>query len=60
MTNPNIPGADAVVQRVGYWPTFHDAEIVRVYIQRDGESRVKVRLDPARHPLDVDFVFRDT
>ena len=53
---PDIPGADALAKRVGYWPTFHDAEIIRVHIERDGESRVTVRL--AQQPLDVHFVFK--
>ena len=41
---PNILGADAVVRILGNWPSFHDAEIVRVHIERDGVSTVSIQL----------------
>jgi hypothetical protein len=39
---PDIPGADAVVDWFGYWPTFHDAEVLAITINRSGPSTVVV------------------
>ena len=41
---PNISGADAVVAWFGKWPTFHDAEVLTVHIDRElKRSFVRVR-----------------
>jgi len=40
---PDIPGAGAVVAWFGYWPTFHDAEVTSIFLDRSGPSRVVVR-----------------
>ncbi len=37
---PDIPGADDVVKWFGYWPTFQDAEILSIKLNRSGESQV--------------------
>ena len=29
-----IKGSDALVARLGYWPSFHDSEVVRVILER--------------------------
>jgi hypothetical protein len=39
---PDMPGADAVVTWFGYWPTFHDAEVTSIVLDRSGPSRVVV------------------
>lgn len=39
---PSIEGADNVVRWFGYWPTFHDAEVLSVVLNRTGKSRVEV------------------
>jgi hypothetical protein len=39
---PDMPGADAVVAWFGYWPTFHDAEVTSILLDRAGPSRVVV------------------
>ena len=39
---PTIPGADAVVAWFGQWPSFHDAEIVELHLNRAGHSWVKL------------------
>ena len=41
---PKIQGADAVVGMLGEWPSFHDAEILRFHIERDGVSSVSIQL----------------
>ncbi len=39
---PAIPGADAVVGFFGYWPSFHDAEILELHLDRSGPSRMSI------------------
>jgi hypothetical protein len=38
---PEIPGADAVVAWFGHWPSFHDAEVLSVVINRGGVSMIR-------------------
>lgn len=33
-----IPGADRLVERFGHWPSFHDAEILRLVLDRAGSG----------------------
>lgn len=40
----NLPGAMDVIAAFGEWPSFHDAEILRVLINRGGQSSVTIRL----------------
>ncbi len=39
---PDIPGAADVVAWFGYWPTFHDAQVLSVTLNRSGESQVVI------------------
>jgi hypothetical protein len=39
---PDIPGASNVTEWFGRWPTFHDAEVLSIIMQRSGESRVAI------------------
>jgi hypothetical protein len=59
--NPDIPaitGATTLVSMLGRWPSFHDAEIIRVLIRRDGHSTITVRLmEPQGQGLAVTFTF---
>jgi len=41
---PEIIGVQDVVSRLGSWPSFHDAEIIQVHLEREGHSTVTVRL----------------
>ena len=36
--NPTVDGAELLTVRFGYWPSFHDAEVVRVRFERSGED----------------------
>jgi hypothetical protein len=38
----NIPGADKVIEWFGYWPSFHDAEVIEMYASRAGVSWIKI------------------
>jgi hypothetical protein len=37
-----IAGADEVVQQLGCWPCFHDAEVVELTLRRDAESTLTI------------------
>jgi hypothetical protein len=37
---PDIPGAADVIAWFGYWPTFHDSEVLSIHLNRSGESQV--------------------
>jgi Immunity protein 50 len=39
---PEIHGADSVVAWFGQWPSFHDAEILSVHINRSGLSVIRI------------------
>jgi hypothetical protein len=37
-----VEGAQAVCDWFGYWPSFHDAEILDVHLARSGSSSIRV------------------
>lgn len=39
---PSVPGASEVVEWFGFWPSFHDAEITRVHLNRSRPSYIDV------------------
>jgi len=39
---PGIPGVADVIAWFGHWPTFHDAEVLWIFLDRSGESRVAI------------------
>lgn len=45
---PDILGAHEVIDRVGRWPSFHDAEVSELDLQRNGPSLLVLLL--ADHP----------
>jgi len=41
---PNLPGAESLVKWFGRWPSFHDAEIMSLYIDRERKaSSMRIR-----------------
>jgi hypothetical protein len=51
-----IPGASDLFAWFGFWPTFHDGEVLSLHLDRAGPSRVRVHtwertneLDSRRH-----------
>jgi hypothetical protein len=38
----DVPGADVLFQWFGYWPDFHDAEVLEIDLNRSGSSRVRI------------------
>src|SRR5262245_39399787 len=54
----NLAGGSDVIAALGEWPSFHDAEILRVLINRGGRSEVTIRLMlPAYQQKCVTFTF---
>jgi len=47
-----VPGAQELVELYGYWPSFHDAEIVCLELNRLGRSRVQVHTFATTKELD--------
>jgi hypothetical protein len=37
-----VPGADKLVNWFGHWPSFHDAEVINLELNRVGRSRVNL------------------
>jgi hypothetical protein len=37
-----VPGASDVISWFGYWPSFHDAEVVSLFLDRNGKSHLKI------------------
>lgn len=37
-----IPGSDSIHAWFGYWPDFHDAEILELHLNRTGLSWIKI------------------
>jgi hypothetical protein len=38
----DIPGASELLECFGFWPTFHDGEVLSVHLDRAGPSRLRV------------------
>ena len=52
MECPRIEGAQALLNWFGYWPTFHDAEVLSIVLKRSGKSQVKVHVFGGTSELD--------
>jgi hypothetical protein len=49
----DVPGVTEIVRWFGYWPTFHDAEIVSIELIRSGTSTLKVHTFTTSKELDA-------
>jgi Immunity protein 50 len=38
----DIPGAEEIISWYGKWPSFHDAEILELHLERTGRSWIKI------------------
>jgi hypothetical protein len=54
---PEVPGAEELVRWFGYWPSFHDAEVIRISLNREGISRLEVRTVETNGELDANGHF---
>jgi hypothetical protein len=48
---PDIPGAADVIAWFGCWPTFHDAEVLSILLDRSAGSRVVIHAVSAKHAI---------
>jgi hypothetical protein len=49
---PEIEGASDVVNWFGYWPTFHDAEVLTITLERRSGCRVVIHTFEKTSDLD--------
>ena len=54
-----LSGAEVVTQWFGNWPSFHDAEIISVFLARAGQSVVRVYPYHPQKPATVDFILEN-
>ncbi len=54
-----LAGVDTVEQWFGSWPSFHDAEVISVFLARKGPSVLRVYPYYPQKPATVDFIFAD-
>ena len=51
---PDIRGAREVVDWFGYWPTFHDAEVLSITLDRSVGTRVEIHAFERTSEVDAD------
>ncbi|MGH9733628.1 MAG: Imm50 family immunity protein [Candidatus Acidiferrales bacterium] len=49
----DVDGADALFDWFGYWPDFHDAEILRLELNRTGESTISINTEECTTEIDA-------
>jgi len=54
-----LSGVAAVKQWFGDWPSFHDAEVISVFLARAGQSVLRVYPYHPQKPATVDFILED-
>jgi hypothetical protein len=57
---PQIEGAQIVLNWFGYWPSFHDAEVVSILLDRSGKSKVRVHAFEMTSEVDANGYFVST
>jgi hypothetical protein len=54
MTTPDRPtlaGVESIIGLVGSWPSFHDAEILKIVLSRSGASIIEIDRHPGTDAL---------
>jgi hypothetical protein len=51
-----LAGFEAVMSWFGTWPSFHDAEVISIFLARTAQSVVRVYPYDPQKPATVDFV----
>jgi hypothetical protein len=54
-----VAGAGAVIRWFGHWPSFHDAEIISIFLARKNKSVLRIYPYYPQNPAIVDFVLED-
>jgi hypothetical protein len=48
-----LPGANALIERFGRWPSFHDAEVVSLSLNRTGASTLTIHIFRMKSEVDA-------
>jgi hypothetical protein len=54
-----LAGFEAVTQWFEGWPSFHDAEVISIFLARNGRSVLRIYPCEPKKPAMVDFVLED-
>ena len=54
-----LTGVDAVTHWFGGWPSFHDAEVISIFLARKEQSVLRVYPYNPHKPAIVDFILED-
>lgn len=49
----DVEGAHSIFDWFGYWPSFHDAEILRLDLNPTGESTISIKTEEATNEVDA-------
>jgi Immunity protein 50 len=49
---PDVPGAAELFAWFGFWPNFHDGEVLSVHLDRSGPSQVRVHTSERTNDVD--------
>lgn len=49
---PDIPGASDLFAWFGFWPSFHDGEVLSLHLDRAGPSQLRVHTWEGTHQVD--------
>jgi hypothetical protein len=50
---PIIPGAEQLVDWFGFWPSFHDAEILELHLDRNEKSFIRIHTWLTKNEVDA-------
>lgn len=54
----SVPGAKELFDWFGYWPGFHDGEVLQVHLNRSGESLIRIHHCAVTSEVDEDGYFK--
>jgi len=54
-----LNGVEAVTEWFEGWPSFHDAEVISIFLVREGRSVLRVYPYYPQEPATVDFILED-
>lgn len=57
MSPEHVPGAPDLIAWFGHWPSFHDAEVLSIHLNRSGESTIAIHTWHRTDEVDDDGYF---
>jgi hypothetical protein len=58
-TIAKLAGVDEVTAWFGRWPSFHDGEVISIFLARNNESALRIYPYYPQKPATVDFIFQE-